>query len=214
VSLSQCGKRYKTRETAANSKLAGKPGAVVTEHQDHWHVRFPGRKRKALRSRKPARGNVTAIARNTRPMVRNAGTGSAQWKKLGSGLKPFPRKVAVLITERDEFCQRCGSAGPLHRHHRRAKGMGGDTRAHTQCACNGLLLCSVDIRTGEIGGCHLWAHLHPKQAKAEGFIVEEDEAEPGRVSVSRGTEDGGGATMWPTCDGQWASESPWTEAAA
>ena len=40
------------------------------------------------------------------------------------------------------------------------------------------------------------------------------QTEPGRVQVMRGTEDGGGAAMWPTCDGQWASESPWTEAAA
>lgn len=118
---------------------------------------------------------------------------------------PFPPAVAAQLDTRDEWCQRDGKPGPLHRHHRRAKGMGGDTRPHTQCACNGIKLCLA---------CHIWVHANPERATAEGWIVSEEVCEPGRVSVMRGTEDGGGATMWPACDGQWAAESPWTERAA
>jgi len=112
---------------------------------------------------------------------------------------PFPAKVAALLDARDEWCQRCGSPRDLERHHRRGKASGGsENRPHTQCACNGVRLCMT---------CHIWAHRHGRaEAEDQGFMVSQAQDEPGRVSVMRGSEDGGGAAMWPSCDGQWLSE--------
>jgi hypothetical protein len=117
----------------------------------------------------------------------------------------IPPKVRRAVNQRDEWCQMCGSPSLLEQHHRRLKQAGGDPRPHTDCPCNLVRLCRRH---------HRWAHRHRIEAEAIGVRVPAETAEPGRVSVMRGTEDGGGATMWPTCDGQWAAESPWTEAAA
>ncbi len=113
--------------------------------------------------------------------------------------KPFPPAVAALLDIRDEWCQRCGSPRDLERHHRRGKASGGSqNRSHAHCPCNGVRLCPP---------CHRWAHrLERREAEVQGFIVSQSVDEPGSVSVMRGSEDGGGAAMYPTCTGEWLSE--------
>ena len=69
---------------------------------------------------------------------------------------PFPPPVRSLLVKRDECCQRCGHTGRLEAHHRRAKASGGSSaRAHTQCACNGVLLCRR---------CHEWVQPEPEES--------------------------------------------------
>lgn len=131
----------------------------------------------------------------------------AGWSPVRSGLRAFPRKVAALLDKRDGICQRCGIAGPLHRHHRRGKGSGGDRRLHAQCACNGLELCTWNPQDG-LGGCHRWVHLHPRQAMAEGFIVSHEAERPGDIGVMRFAARDGGATQWPACAGEWLETAP------
>jgi hypothetical protein len=108
---------------------------------------------------------------------------------------PFPPAVRSMLVKRDECCQRCGYPGRLEAHHRRAKASGGSSaRAHTQCACNGVMLCRR---------CHEWAHLHPRKARAAGWIVLQSTARPSTVSVRRsGIE--GWPTTYPTCEGGWS----------
>lgn len=112
---------------------------------------------------------------------------------------PFPPAVAKLLDLRDEHCQRCGASGVrLERHHRRAKASGGSgVRAHTQCACNGLRLCR---------GCHRWAHEHPMDARAAGFIVSQSVAQPSTISVARKVNYWLTRPDRPTCEGTWTNE--------
>lgn len=127
---------------------------------------------------------------------------------------PFPPAVARQLDERDEVCQRCGKAGRLERHHRRAKHMGGSKgRSHTQCACNGVRLCRA---------CHEWVHKEAKQARALGLIVLQSVSLPSSVGMhprsfryatlddyndwmERGGQ--GSDPVYPTCDGEW-SDTP------
>jgi hypothetical protein len=118
---------------------------------------------------------------------------------------PFPPVVRSMLNKRDECCQRCGYTGRLEAHHRRAKASGGSSaRAHTQCACNGVLLCRR---------CHEWVHLNPRKARAEGWIVLQSVARPGSVPITCDpgttrkayapdtlTEAG---PHFPTCEGGW-----------
>lgn len=132
---------------------------------------------------------------------------AARGSRPGSGLRAFPRPVQRALDIRDGICQRCGVAGPLHRHHRRGKGIGGDRRAHAQCPCNGVELCSWNPVDG-MGGCHRWAHLHPRDAQAQGFIVSHEVECPGDVGVMRFAACEGGATQWPDCSGGWRETAP------
>jgi 5-methylcytosine-specific restriction enzyme A len=112
---------------------------------------------------------------------------------------PFPALVRDVLDMRDRLCcQRCAGTRDIHRHHRRPKGMGGSRDEHAQCTCNGLLAC---------GPCHAWIHAHPRLAEAQGFIVSQSVQVPGSVGVMRFAESGGGATQWPTCDGEWAESA-------
>jgi hypothetical protein len=128
---------------------------------------------------------------------------SAARKGSGSGRsKPFPPAVAALLDARDPWCVHCGSVDGLQRHHRRLKGIGGDGRDHTQCACNGVRLCWL---------CHSWAHSGKGQgeARAEGLIIARATLEPFRESVlARLKGDVGGLNLWPQCDGTWAYGPP------
>jgi hypothetical protein len=123
-------------------------------------------------------------------------------------LDPFPPAVARQLRERDEWCQRCGRAGRLENHHRRAKSMGGSkARSHTQCACNGLRLCRA---------CHQWVHEHPAAAREHGWIVRQGVHEPRRSGVTRciGENDRGQPVLdpqWATCDGRWVHSPLETE---
>ena len=123
--------------------------------------------------------------------------------RTGSGAgrpKGFPPDIAALLAERDPWCVHCGSADGLQHHHRRLKGIGGDGRDHTQCACNGVRLCWL---------CHSWAHSGNGQRKArtEGLIISRFILEPFAADVLvhlRG--DVGGQRKFPTCDGRWVDE--------
>lgn len=118
----------------------------------------------------------------------------------GSGTgETFPPAVAALIDARDPWCVHCGSPDNLHRHHRRIKGIGGDPREHTHCACDGLRLC---------GACHEWAHTTGRrEAEAEGLIIPRVTAFPGSVSVLVHTADGG-MQKYPSCTGEWLDYVP------
>ena len=112
----------------------------------------------------------------------------------------FPPAVLALLDARDPWCIHCGSVDALQHHHRRLKGIGGDRRDHTQCACNGVRLCWL---------CHSWAHSGNGQgeARAEGLIIPRATLEPFAADVLvhlRG--DVGGQRKFPTCDGQWADD--------
>jgi hypothetical protein len=123
---------------------------------------------------------------------------SAARTKCGSGTgETFPPAVAALIDARDPWCVHCGSPDNLHRHHRRIKGIGGDPREHTHCACDGLRLCSA---------CHEWAHTTGRrEAEAEGLIIPRATLEPWTVSVLVHLADGG-VRKFPTCDGRWVDD--------
>ena len=113
----------------------------------------------------------------------------------------FPPLVAALIDIRDRWCVKCGSPSDLHRHHRRIKGIGGDSRPHTDCACNGILLCL---------GHHEWAHSGKgrREAEAEGLIIPRSETAPWRHPLMVHTAAGSGFTGWPACDGRYLYEAP------
>jgi hypothetical protein len=128
---------------------------------------------------------------------RRCGSYHLEAVRASSGLRPFPARVAAQLDERDDrCCQRCGRTRGIHRHHRRGKASGGSRRKHTQCACNGVLLC---------WRCHHWAHVtHRAQAEAEGFIVSQSVDEPASAGVMRFAGSAGGVTQWPACSGEWA----------
>ena len=137
---------------------------------------------------------------NGTPLARSAsgkGSGSSSGRP-----KSFPLAVAAILAERDSWCVYCGSPRDLQNHHRRLKGIGGDTRDHTQCACNGVRLCADH---------HAWAHSGSgrRDAEAEGLIVPRSTLEPFRASVLvHLEEDRGGMRLWPLCDGTWGDAEP------
>lgn len=76
----------------------------------------------------------------------------------GTG-NPIPTRVRVTVRERDGgHCLRCGAAGAHELHHRRRRGVGDDPHD----VANLVTLCFLD---------HRWAHAHPDDARAGGFIV-------------------------------------------
>ena len=114
----------------------------------------------------------------------------------------FPRDVAARIDARDPWCIHCGTPNNLHRHHRRIKGMGGDPREHTDCACVGVRIC---------GACHEWAHSSKgrREAEAEGLIIPRVTLQPWTLAVLvRLEENRGGLLKYPTCDGRWLDYVP------
>lgn len=112
----------------------------------------------------------------------------------------IPPKVRRLVNKRDRWCQMCGATSWLEQHHRRPKQMGGDPRPHADCPCCLVRVCRE---------CHRWIHRSRREAEARGLLMAAEVTEPGRVSVMRGSEDGGGAAMFPTCSGEWVSECPY-----
>jgi hypothetical protein len=129
--------------------------------------------------------------------------------KPGAGvvrLRPAPRctippRVRRQVDRRDStggarLCIHCGSRRDLHRHHRRIKGIGGDSRVHTDCACNIVTLCAES---------HHWAHvLNRPQAVTEGLIIPASAAEPWLWPVMVR----GGGMAWPACTGRYIYEAP------
>lgn len=85
---------------------------------------------------------------------------------------PIPGEQYALVRDREGgHCLRCsGRGGEWHHRGRRRE----RRSEHQHCACNGVWLCLT---------CHRWAHQHPVQAKAQGYIVASTELEPSSVAV-------------------------------
>lgn len=112
----------------------------------------------------------------------------------------FPPDVAALIDARDPWCMHCGATENLQRHHRRIRGIGGDGRDHTHCACAGVRLCVL---------CHVpWAHLKRRESEAEGFVIPRSELEPWRRPLLIRTSPSSGLMAWHLCDGSRVYEMP------
>jgi hypothetical protein len=75
-------------------------------------------------------------------------------------------------------------------HHRRSRSVKDE---HTNCPCNGIVLCGWGNHTG----CHGWAHSNPAAARAGGLIVSRHVAVPGEVRIV--TQQHG--TVWLQCNG-------------
>lgn len=175
--LSRCGKRYATFDEAVTAADAihfkgGKTREVVSCDIDGSHWHLK------------IKGTTLRSYHDSRP-------------------DPFPPVVRSMLVKRDECCQRCGYTGRLEAHHRRAKASGGSkARSHTQCACNGVLLCR---------NCHEWVHLNPRKARAEGWIVLQSVSKPATVSMLLGSRTDDDPWLepeprWPTCEGGWNDE--------
>jgi hypothetical protein len=74
-------------------------------------------------------------------------------------------------------------------HHRRRRRIKDE---HQHCPCNGVWLCR---------DCHVWAHAHPEQAKAAGYILPGTVDRPSTVALLRS------GTWWSAfpCDGDSVS---------
>lgn len=70
---------------------------------------------------------------------------------------------AAIYTAADGRCVGCGSA-QLTAQHRRARGMGGTSRASAGHPANGVALCGSGTT-----GCHGWAEHHPTEAALLGW---------------------------------------------
>lgn len=168
--MRRCGKQYATAAEAFRSKAGQRPGAEVTECRcGKIHLTFPPAPRADGKPRASVSGST------------------------------IPDTVCRQVDKRDgRQCVNCGSGRNPHRHHRRIKGHGGDTRQCTDCACNIVTLCSM---------CHFWAHvLDVVAAKARGLIIPRSVTEPWRHGVMVHSEADARATRWPTCAGSYAGE--------
>lgn len=99
-------------------------------------------------------------------------------------MSAIPASSRGIVKFRDMGrCARCLMAG-TDWHHRRSRRVKDE---HQHCPCNGVWLCRA---------CHLWAHAHPVEAIAAGFVVTQWQDEPGQQPQRR--PDG----WWLTgCDG-------------
>jgi hypothetical protein len=190
-------KRYATADEARTSKAGQQEGSSAAECErcEGWHVAKPKGK-PPVRVRQIGRASERADGKSS---ARKAGSSTS------SRAEPFPPAVAAQIDARDPWCVHCGSPDGLQRHHRRGKGVGGDPRACTQCACNGARLCWL---------CHSWAHTEGRvEAEAEGLIISRATTQPRTESVLVHTSEDGGVRKWPLCDGTYADEQPGSVAA-
>lgn len=144
---------------------------------------------------------TTPLARTARlavPLLSGTGKTKSAPRTRGRA-ESFPAVVAALLAARDPWCVHCGSPNDLQNHHRRIRGIGGDGRDHTHCACNGVRLCIL---------CHVpWAHtVGRREAEAEGVIIPRSEPEPWRQPLMVHTAADSGMTVFLTCDGRYVTE--------
>lgn len=75
----------------------------------------------------------------------------------------FSKKVREAVWDRcGGLCERCGVRAPTDLHHRRPRGMGGDSRPNTGSVTNALALCR---------DCHHWVEMNRSEAREGGFLV-------------------------------------------
>lgn len=110
--------------------------------------------------------------------------------------------VYDVVTHRDQgACQRCGQrSGPMSRHHRKPRGMGGRSKSDALRPSNVVLLCGTGTT-----GCHGWVESHRGQAFGEGWLVH-DWNDPVDVAVM--TFNG---PMWLTDRGTALATNPQRE---
>jgi hypothetical protein len=83
-------------------------------------------------------------------------------------MSDIPTKARQIVKERSNGqCSRCGALG-YQIHHRLRRREGGHALGIL------VLLCST---------CHKWAHGHPNEAKATGFIISVHDREPEAVPI-------------------------------
>lgn len=111
-------------------------------------------------------------------------------------IEGFPAPVRAAALARDLACIGCGYDGALDVHHRRIRGHGGDSRPHTHCLCNAVCLCRAEHRAAHLAG--------RREAEGAGWVISREVLLPGSVSVMLFGSGGGGASMFPTCDGRWS----------
>jgi len=74
------------------------------------------------------------------------------------------RELTLALIERSGgVCERCRNARGESVHHRKLRSRGGQ---HTEDNC--VWLCGDGTR---MGTCHAWAHAHPAEATASGWMV-------------------------------------------
>lgn len=139
--------------------------------------------------------DYTGLKRASLTVVRDIGSAPATKRAKRDTIPPDVRR---LVAARDMgLCVHCAQPAE-HQHHRRVKGMGGDTRAHTDCPCNLVSLCSAD---------HELAHRDRALALAEGLIIPRATPLPRLLPVLvHGV--GSGTRAWPTCTGEWIDFEP------
>ena len=83
----------------------------------------------------------------------------------------IPESARTAVKQRQRFrCARCGVPTPHGEvHHRRSRLV---RDQHQHCPCNLVYFC---------GTCHRWAHAHPFEAKAHGWIMSKFITEPSTI---------------------------------
>ena len=97
-------------------------------------------------------------------------------------MSAIPKRVRVLVLERDGGCLRCGvhpSVRGYSLHHRKGRrALPGMPDPHVPE--NLVTLCGDGVR-----GCHGWAHAHPEEAYAAGWMIRRGGADdPALVPVT------------------------------
>ena len=130
--------------------------------------------------------------------VRSAASAARHPLPAGSDTGP-DRKTRLLVLERDGYACVCCAVSVIGQRyslqHRKRRSQGG-----TSCAAN-LVTVLGDGTTG----CHarIDSRIDPED-EARGYTVRSRQ-DPHLVSVMVFGPGGGGAALFPTCDGQWSS---------
>ena len=182
--LRTCGKRWATEEAAWCSKRAQAEGAVVIPCAmgcGGFHVAVP----KGLE----ARARVAEVTSGTKGRKAPRYTGPDSLTR-----------AAVLLRDK-AACVCCGRTveGRIFSiQHRKRRSQGG-----TNCTCNLIVLLGDGVR-----GCHfrIDSRIDPED-EARGYTVR-SRGIPALVPVMVFDQSGGGATLYPTCNGEWTSAVP------
>jgi hypothetical protein len=173
--MPRCGKRYPTELDARLSKRGQQPGAVF---ERCW---VPGCRSWHVRS-------AAEVASRSQLHASSTGPGA---------------RTRDAVYERDgRACVCCGISvigRPRSLGHRKRRSQGGD-------CCPANLLTFLGLGNGLLPDDHHYRidqRLDPED-EARGYTVRSRE-DPHLVSVMVFGPGGGGASLYPTCDGQWSS---------